>query len=122
MSKDGKERSLANLKMWKPGESGNPKGRVVGSKDKLNEAFLKALLNDFVEHGAAAIVACRTEKPEAYLAAISRVLPKDVNMQVDGSAVFLKLLEAITNGMDRGMVEEPGQSEALRDQRPAGHA
>jgi hypothetical protein len=122
MSTDGKERSLANLVKWKPGQSGNPKGRITGSKDALNEAFLRALLKDFHEHGAAAIATCRETKPEAYIAAISRLLPKDMNVNVDAGAVFLNLLEVITHGLDRGLAQEQGQPKALCDGRPAGHA
>lgn len=108
--------------LWKPGQSGNPKGRPPGSKDKLGEAFVSALLDDFEENGSQAIVTCRTEKPDVYLQVIARVIPKDVNVKGEGVSAFLKLWEAISDGLASRLVEEPGQSEALRDQRPAGHA
>ena len=83
--------------LWKPGQSGNPNGRPVGAKQRLSEDFVEALLKDFEKHGASAIEACRVEKPEAYLAVISRVLPKEVNLKSDGSEAFVKMWEAIAN-------------------------
>ena len=45
----------SNLKPFRPGQSGNPKGRPVGARSKLGEAFLEALQDDFATHGAAVI-------------------------------------------------------------------
>lgn len=38
---------------------------------------------DFAEHGAAAIVTVRTEKPDQYLKVIASILPKDLNINVN---------------------------------------
>lgn len=64
------------------GNSGNG-GRPKGSRNKLGEAFIDALHEDFEEHGSAAIQTCRSEKPEAYLRVIAMLLPKDVNLNVN---------------------------------------
>jgi len=66
----------------KPGQVLNPVGRPKGSRNKLGEAFVEALQSDFNEHGAAAIVKVREEKPDAYLKVIASILPKDVNLNV----------------------------------------
>ena len=121
MSARSKDKQLPEH-LWKPGQSGNPKGRPKGCKDKLGEAFIEALYEDFTANGADAIVRCRNEKPEAYLAAISRIIPKEVNVKGDGLNAFIQLWDAISNGMAGRLAQEQGQSEALRDERPAGHA
>lgn len=68
---------------WKPGQSGNPRGRPKGARNKIDGAFLEALLKDFEEGGADAIRKCREEKPDVYLSVISRILPRHVEGSVD---------------------------------------
>ena len=36
--------------LWQPGESGNPAGRLRGSRNRLSEAVICALLRDFEKH------------------------------------------------------------------------
>lgn len=58
-------------------------GRKPGSRNKLGEEFVAALQADFAEHGKAAIIAVRTDKPDQYLKVIASILPKDVNITVN---------------------------------------
>jgi hypothetical protein len=58
---------------WQPGQSGNPKGRPIGSRNKLNEKFILALHDDFVEHGSKVIAKVREEKPDIYLKVIASI-------------------------------------------------
>jgi Family of unknown function (DUF5681) len=76
-STEGKQR---NLIPFKPGQSGNPRGRPKGARNKLGEEFLTQLCEDFEAHGAAAIERVRQEDPAAYLRAIVSVLPKELKI------------------------------------------
>lgn len=58
-------------------------GRPKGSRNKLGEAFIEALHNDFNEHGVATIEAVRLEKPDQYLKVIASILPKDLNVNIN---------------------------------------
>ena len=61
---------------FKPGVSGNPKGRPKGSRSKLSEAYLKALADDFEENGLETIIRLREDRPDLYIGAIGRLMPK----------------------------------------------
>ena len=58
-------------------------GRPKGARNKLGEAFLDALHEDFNEHGQAAIVQVRIEKPDQYLKVIASILPRDLNVNIN---------------------------------------
>lgn len=73
----------ANLKSFKPGQSGNPAGRPKGARNRLSEAFLKALADDFEKDGVDAIAKVRGIDPAAYLRVCASLLPKDLNVTVN---------------------------------------
>jgi len=64
---------------FQPGNAGRPKG----SKNKLGEAFVAALHEDFQEHGARVIEAVRLEKPDVYLKVIAQIIPKELTIKSD---------------------------------------
>lgn len=66
-----------------PGNNANPSGRPKGSRNKLGEAFLEALHEDFKEHGKVAIESCRADKPDKYLKVIASLLPKQAEIRID---------------------------------------
>lgn len=70
-------------KPFSPGRSGNPKGRPKGSRNKLGEAFLEDMLEDWEAHGKEAIATVRDEKPDAYLKVVASILPKDLNVNIN---------------------------------------
>ena len=64
-----------------PGESGNPKGRPLGSRNKLSEKFILALHDDFEEYGSAVIQQVRQERPEIYLKVIASLVPRELHFK-----------------------------------------
>lgn len=68
---------------FQPGQSGNPKGRTKGSRNKLGESFLEDMYADWQQHGTEVIEAVRKDKPEQYLKVVASILPKDLNINVN---------------------------------------
>lgn len=101
-------------------------GRPKGSRNKLGEDFLKAMAEDFEQHGKVAIEAVRAEKPDAYLKVIASILPKQIDLSVnefDGmsddqlrSAVTAALRDLATLGIDLGTPASQGSSEAAQNE------
>jgi hypothetical protein len=80
---DDTEKKHRNLIPFKPGQSGNPKGRTKGARNKLGEAFIEDLLEDWQLHGASAIAAVRGTKPDQYLRVIASILPRELNVRTN---------------------------------------
>lgn len=83
-------------------ERGNKPGRPKGARNRLGEAFLEALHDDFQAHGVDAIKQAREENPLGYVKVCASILPKDLNVTINP-------LEELT---DAELVERLGQLEA----------
>ena len=70
--------------LFKPGQSGNPKGREKGSKNKVSKAYLKAIAKDFDKYGAQVIERVRVETPAIYLKLVAQLISKDIDVNHDG--------------------------------------
>ena len=69
----------ANL--WERGASGNPAGRLRGSRNKLSEAVVCALLRDFSKHGEKAIAKVRRDQPGIYLKVLALLIPRQDKLE-----------------------------------------
>ena len=63
--------------LWRSGQSGNPLGRLRGSRNKLSEAVICGLLRDFSRHGEKAIAKVRREQPGVYLRVLALLCPRE---------------------------------------------
>ena len=64
-----------------PGVSGNPSGRPKGSRNKLQEDFLRDLYADWHEGGKEALATMRAEKPNEYVRVVAGLLPSKVEVE-----------------------------------------
>ena len=62
---------------FKPGQSGNPRGRPKGSRHKLSERFFAELCEDWEENGRAALDRAREKDPAGYIRVVASFVPKD---------------------------------------------
>lgn len=71
----------ATLKSFAPGQSGNPGGKPVGSRNRLQGAFFAQLAADFDKDGKVAIRRCRDETPGIYLRVVASLMPKELEIR-----------------------------------------
>ena len=95
----GTEKKLRNLRPFKPGQSGNPKGRPNGARNRLGTQFLKALEADFNQFGSQAIALVIEKKPEVYIRVVADLLPKETNINVEAGEAFVNLWRRISDGL-----------------------
>jgi hypothetical protein len=62
---------------WRPGQSGNPKGRPKSARSKLSEAFLRDANEVWQTHGKKALQAVAENHPVEYLKLYVSLLPKE---------------------------------------------
>src|SRR5262245_60130229 len=100
---------------FKPGQSGNPKGRPKGARNRLGTQFLEALEADFNKFGPQAIALVREKKPEVYSKVVADLLPKEANINVEAGEAFVNLWRSISDGLG----EELADSLDAEQEQPA---
>ena len=93
---------------------GNP-GRPKGSRNKLGEAFVQALQEDFEEHGVGAITSMRAADPGGYVRVIASLLPKEFKIETTSDLTDEQLdarIRTLANLVEIGIGQPAGGTEA----------
>src|SRR6516164_8338164 len=77
---DNTEKKQRNLIPYKPGQSGNPKGRPKGSRNKLSEQFFRDLCDVWDAFGKPALMAMAWTHPVEFVRLVAQFIPKDVEL------------------------------------------
>jgi uncharacterized protein DUF5681 len=96
--------------LWQPGQSGNPAGRLRGSRNKLSEEVICALLRDFREHGQKAIAKVRRTQPAAYLKVLALLVPREHKVEHSNPLKDLtdEQLEAMIEYIETSLAAQAG--------------
>ena len=73
------------LPPYQKGQSGNPAGRPMHSRQKLTEKFIDDLSKFYEVEGASLIKRVADEQPAMLLQVVARLMPKDLNLNVSGT-------------------------------------
>ena len=82
---------------FKKGQSGNPAGQHVGTRRKLNEKFLRGLLQAYEKGGDQAIEDVMRDDPATFIKACLALQPKEANLGVN---VTHTLVDVLTHALD----------------------
>jgi hypothetical protein len=67
---------------WKPGQSGNPKGRPQGSRNKLSEDFFRDLCDAWQAFGKPALMTAAWTHPVEFVRVVASLMPKELEATV----------------------------------------
>lgn len=103
---------------FKPGQSGNPAGKPVAARNRLQGAFVNALADDFEANGKEAIVLAREKDPMGYVKAVASLMPKQFEQSqpledltdAELTAGIALLRSKLASGPGKG-TEPPGESQ-----------
>lgn len=68
---------------FKPGQSGNPSGRPKGARSRLQEDFLKDVLQAWQDKGEAAIASMIQERPGDFVKMVAGLMPKEATLNIN---------------------------------------
>jgi hypothetical protein len=67
--------------LFQPGQSGNPKGREKGSRNKLSDDFLQDLYAVWKESGLDVLRRAAENKPTEFAKMVASLLPKEITVK-----------------------------------------
>jgi hypothetical protein len=79
----GSKQAAIAANQFKPGQSGNPAGRPKGARNKLSEAFVADVYENWLANGADTLEQVRVDKPDVYVRVVASILPQQLNVTVN---------------------------------------
>jgi hypothetical protein len=67
---------------WQLGQSGNPSGRGVGTRNRFSEKFVSDVAAVWDQHGASVLEKMVTDEPARFAELCGRLIPRDVQVSL----------------------------------------
>jgi hypothetical protein len=94
---------------------GNPAGRLRGSRNRLSEEVVCALLRDFRKHGEKAIAEVRRTQPGVYLKVLALLLPRQHKVEHTNPVSRLsdEALAAMVEHLEESLAQRADQAKLI---------
>src|SRR4029079_7181717 len=103
----------------KAGQSGNPNGRPVGTRQAFSAGFFTDLAEVWAAHGKDAMLHTAKTQPATFLGIASRLIPQQVavdlqaslpgNLAMEDWMIMRDVVEAVRQAMPDSSSKQPGQ-------------
>ena len=100
---DNTEKQQRNLIPYKPGQSGNPKGRPQGSRNKLSEKFFRDLCKAWEVYGQAALMTSAMTHPLEFVRLVASLMPRELEATITPVVSDAQLEAIIARGLQSGL-------------------